>query len=174
MELGNPILVTEMRKRMRGKRAFAVVTLYALTLGLILGLFYWGMSAEATITRFLDIGLYLVSVAVFVQMGLICLISPTFTATAISSERERQTFELLVASLATPGTILFGKVGASLCYLVLVLLGFAARPEVRRVAGSDSRDQLAVIADQGGLVPRRTKIMREDHCRLFTIWQPGW
>jgi ABC-type transport system involved in multi-copper enzyme maturation permease subunit len=56
-------------------------------------------------------------------MALICLISPTFAASAISSEREQQTFELLVASLANPMTILAGKVGGALCYLFLVLFG---------------------------------------------------
>lgn len=121
IDVANPILTKEMRTRMRGMRAFAIVTLYAMTLGGILGLFYWAMTAEAA-SGIQNIGLYLTAVAVFVQMVLVCIISPSFTATAISSEREQQTFELLVASLATPMTILVGKVGASLCYLLLVLL----------------------------------------------------
>jgi ABC-2 type transport system permease protein len=104
-------------------RSFAVVTIYAFTLGLILGLFYWGFSAAERYGALSGLGEKLAAVAVFVQMALICLISPTFTAAAISSEREQQTFELLISSLATPWTILFGKVGASLCYLLLVLFG---------------------------------------------------
>jgi ABC-2 type transport system permease protein len=123
MELLNPILTKEMRTRMRGMRSFAVVTIYAFTLGVILGLFYWGFSAAERYGALSGLGEKLAAVAVFVQMALICLISPTFTAAAISSEREQQTFELLVSSLATPWTILFGKVGASLCYLLLVLFG---------------------------------------------------
>jgi ABC-2 type transport system permease protein len=123
MELLNPILTKEMRTRMRGMRSFAIVTIYAFTLGVILGLFYWGFSAAERYGALSGLGEKLAAVAVFVQMALICLISPTFTAAAISSEREQQTFELLVSSLATPWTILFGKVGASLCYLLLVLFG---------------------------------------------------
>jgi ABC-2 type transport system permease protein len=128
MELLNPILTKEMRTRMRGMRSFAVVTIYAFTLGIILGLFYWGFSTAERYGAMSALGEKLAAVAVFVQMALVCLISPTFTAAAISSEREQQTFELLISSLATPWTILVGKVGASLCYLLLVL--FAALPIV--------------------------------------------
>jgi ABC-type transport system involved in multi-copper enzyme maturation permease subunit len=123
MELLNPILTKEMRTRMRGMRSFAILTIYALTLGLILGLFYWGFSSAERYGALSGLGEKLAAVAVFVQMALVCLISPTFTAAAISSEREQQTFELLVSSLATPWTILVGKVGASLFYLLLVLFG---------------------------------------------------
>jgi ABC-type transport system involved in multi-copper enzyme maturation permease subunit len=68
-------------------------------------------------------GSVLTPVLIYVQMGLICLIAPTFSASAISSEREQQTFDLLIASLAQPSTILFGKVGAALSYLFLTLFG---------------------------------------------------
>ncbi len=123
MELRNPILVKEMRTRMRGKRAFVIVEAYVLTLGVIIGLVYWVMSVESSRAAMSGAGIWLASVAIFVQTALICLISPTFTAAAISSEREQETFELLVASLATPMDILAGKVGSSLLYLGLILLG---------------------------------------------------
>lgn len=119
----NPVLVKEMRTRMRGARSFAILTIYAATLGTILGLFYWAMVGTSRSSQMTGAGLQLAAVAVFVQTALVCLISPTFTAASIASEREQQTFELLVASLATPATILVGKVGASLCYLLLVLFG---------------------------------------------------
>jgi ABC-2 type transport system permease protein len=119
----NPILIKEMRKRMRGMRAFAIVEIYVLTLGVILGLVYWVMASESRNGSLSGAGLWLTAIAIFVQTALICLISPTFTAAAISSEREQETFELLVASLATPLDILVGKVGSSLLYLVLILLG---------------------------------------------------
>jgi ABC-type transport system involved in multi-copper enzyme maturation permease subunit len=122
MELANPVLIKEMRTRMRGKRSFAIVTVYTFTFGVILGLFYWTFTYDPAMATSVEAGRYLTGVAVFVQMALICLISPTLTAASVTSEREQQTFDLLVASLATPSTILFGKVGASLGYLLLVLL----------------------------------------------------
>ncbi|HKP84810.1 MAG TPA: ABC transporter permease subunit [Blastocatellia bacterium] len=123
IDLYNPILIKEMRTRMRGKRAFLVLTGYVLTLSLILGLIFLVLSKNAPTSVISQAGRVLTPVLIFVQMGLICLIAPTFSASAISSEREQQTFDLLIASLARPTTIVFGKVGAALSYLLLTLFG---------------------------------------------------
>jgi ABC-2 type transport system permease protein len=123
MDISNPILVKEMRTRMRGKRAFLVLTGYVLTLSLIIGMIYIVFTKNVSAAMLNQAGLVLTPVLIYVQMGLICLMAPTFSASAISSEREQQTFDLLVASLATPSTILFGKVGAALSYLLLTLFG---------------------------------------------------
>src|SRR5215468_9492161 len=121
--MANPILIKEMRSRMRGKRAFLVLTGHVITLSLIIGLIYIVMHKNAPTSLANQAGSVLTPVLIFVQMGLICLIAPTFSASAISSEREQQTFDLLVTSLAGPGTILVGKVGAALSYLLLTLFG---------------------------------------------------
>jgi ABC-2 type transport system permease protein len=123
VDLSNPILIKEMRTRMRGKRAFLVLTGYIVTLSLIIGLIYIVLHKNAPTTLVNQAGSVLTPVLIYVQMGLICLIAPTFSASAISSEREQQTFDLLIASLARPSTILFGKVGAALSYLFLTLFG---------------------------------------------------
>jgi ABC-2 type transport system permease protein len=123
MVLWNPILIKEMRTRMRGKRAFLVLTGYVFLLSLIVGLIYLVFTRNAPKALLNQAGAVLTPVLIYVQMGLICLIAPTFSAGAISSEREQQTFDLLVTSLARPSTILFGKVGAALSYLLLTLFG---------------------------------------------------
>lgn len=108
---------------MRGRRAFVVLTIYVTTLSLILGLIFLVVTKNAPAMIVNQMGRVLTPVMIYVQMGLICLIAPTFSASAISSEREQQTFDLLIASLAKPTTIVFGKVGASLSYLLLTLFG---------------------------------------------------
>ncbi|HXG93529.1 MAG TPA: ABC transporter permease subunit [Blastocatellia bacterium] len=123
MNFSNPILIKEMRTRMRGRRAFLVITGYVLVLSFIIGLIYFVMTKNAPAALVYQSGSILSLVLVYVQMGLICLIAPTFSASAISSEREQQTFDLLIASLARPSTILLGKVGAALSYLLLTLFG---------------------------------------------------
>jgi ABC-type transport system involved in multi-copper enzyme maturation permease subunit len=123
MDFKNPILIKEMRTRMRGKRAFLVLTGYVVVLSLIISLIYIVLHKNAPSTVVNQAGSVLTPVLIYVQMGLICLIAPTFSASAISSEREQQTFDLLIASLAQPSTILFGKVGAALSYLFLTLFG---------------------------------------------------
>lgn len=123
MELYNPILIKEMRTRMRGKRAFLVLTGYVMTLSVIIGMIFIVISKNSPSSIVNQAGSVLTPVLIYVQMGLICLIAPTFSASAISSEREQQTFDLLIASLARPSTIVFGKVGAALSYLLLTLFG---------------------------------------------------
>jgi ABC-2 type transport system permease protein len=123
MDFSNPILIKEMRSRMRGKRAFLVLTGYVVILSMIISLIYIVLHKNAPSTVVNQAGSVLTPVLIYVQMGLICLIAPTFSASAISSEREQQTFDLLIASLAQPSTILFGKVGAALSYLFLTLFG---------------------------------------------------
>jgi ABC-type transport system involved in multi-copper enzyme maturation permease subunit len=123
MDFSNPILIKEMRSRMRGKRAFLVLTAYVVTLSVIISLIYIVLHKNAPTTLVNQAGSVLTPVLIYVQMGLICLIAPTFSASAISSEREQQTFDLLIASLARPSTILFGKLGAALSYLFLTLFG---------------------------------------------------
>ncbi|MCI0488390.1 MAG: ABC transporter permease [Blastocatellia bacterium] len=123
MNLSNPVLIKEMRSRMRGKRAFLVLTGYVLVLSAIIGLIYLVFTKNVPRAMLNQAGAVLTPVLIYVQMGLICIVSPTFCASAISSEREQETFDLLIASLARPSTIVFGKVGAALSYLLLTLFG---------------------------------------------------
>ena len=123
MNLSNPVLIKEMRSRMRGKRAFLVLTGYVLVLSFIIGMIYMVFTQNVPRAMLNQAGAILTPVLIYVQMGLICIMAPTFCASAISSEREQETFDLLIASLARPSTIVFGKVGAALSYLLLTLFG---------------------------------------------------
>ena len=108
---------------MRGRRAFLVLTGYVLVLSVIIGMIYLVFTKNVPRSMLNQAGAVLTPVLIYVQMGLICVMAPTFCAGAISSEREQETFDLLIASLARPSTILFGKVGAALSYLLLTLFG---------------------------------------------------
>ena len=48
--------------------------------------------------------------------------APTFAAGSITGEKERKTYEMLLASPLRPGTILVGKLLSSLSYLVILIL----------------------------------------------------
>src|SRR5215831_8865571 len=99
MNLSNPILIKEMRTRMRGKRAFVVLTGYVLVLSCIIGLIYYVITRAAPAQVVNQSGAVLTPVLLYVQLGLICLMAPTFSAGAIASEREQQTFDLLLVTL---------------------------------------------------------------------------
>jgi len=133
-----------MRSRMRGMRAFLVLTGYVTLLSIIVGLIYLVLSKNAPATLVNQAGIVLTPVLIYVQMGLICLIAPTFSASAVSFEREQQTFDLLIVSLAKPTTILFGKVGAALSYLLLTLFGSVPLISLTYSMGGVSMGDIAI------------------------------
>jgi ABC-2 type transport system permease protein len=122
---GNPVVLKELRGRMRGMRAFVVMTIYLLlmsgfaTLLYVLyssSLNYSGYASGGTIGRVLFIGI------VGVELFLVTFIAPTFTAGAISGERERQTYDLLRTTLLPASSLVIGKLVSALSYVLLLLL----------------------------------------------------
>ncbi len=56
------------------------------------------------------------------QFFLVALVAPSFAAGSITGEKERKTYEMLLASPLKPSTILVGKLLSSLSYLVLLIV----------------------------------------------------
>jgi ABC-type transport system involved in multi-copper enzyme maturation permease subunit len=60
--------------------------------------------------------------ASMVQLALICFLAPVFTASAITQERDAQTFNILITTPLTNAQIVFGSLLSRLYFLVLLLL----------------------------------------------------
>jgi ABC-type transport system involved in multi-copper enzyme maturation permease subunit len=58
----------------------------------------------------------------FFQLGLVCLFAPALAAGAISGERERQTLDVLLVSRVSAFGIVWGKLLASMAYILLLIL----------------------------------------------------
>src|SRR5258708_1005969 len=123
--LRNPVVLKELRGRMRGPRAFVVLTVYLILMSGFATLLYYlysssldfqGAAAGGTIGR------WLFSSIVAIEMFLVAFIAPTFTAGAISGERERQTYGLLRTSLLSARSLVVGKLMSALSYIFLLLL----------------------------------------------------
>jgi ABC-type transport system involved in multi-copper enzyme maturation permease subunit len=121
----NPVVIKELRGRMRGMRAFVVLTVYlALMSGFVTLLYvlyssslsYYGFASGGQIGRVLFIGI------VGTELFLVTFIAPTFTAGAISGERERQTYDLLRTTLLPARSLVLGKLVSALSYILLLLL----------------------------------------------------
>jgi hypothetical protein len=67
-------------------------------------------------------GKNILTVLFVIQFILVAIISPSFTCGAISGEKERKTYELLVTTLLTPVDIVLGKVLYSISYCFLFIL----------------------------------------------------
>ena len=124
----NPLIIKDGVSRMRSWRAPLAITLY---LGL-LGAFGYGvftlqvLTSQYTQTTAANIGQAVFVSVAFFQLALISLFAPALAAGAISGERERQTFDVLLVSRVSAFGIVWGKLIASLAYLLLII--FTALP----------------------------------------------
>lgn len=126
MLLRNPVMVKELRGRMRGARAFSVLTIYLALLSIFAILVYVAVTESSTSVSGQsdvgEIGRTLFGGVVAIEMLLITFIAPAFTAGAISGEREHQTFELVRATLLPLHTLVLGKLASAMLYVLLLLL----------------------------------------------------
>jgi ABC-type transport system involved in multi-copper enzyme maturation permease subunit len=123
--LRNPVTIKELRSRMRGRRAFAVLTLYLLFLGGVVALVYLGYLSTSAVpggATAYTAGKGLFAAVLAVQVVLVTFIGPAFTAGTISGERERQTFDLLRTTLLSPAAFVAGKLLSALSYIFLLVL----------------------------------------------------
>ena len=87
---------------MRGARAFLVLTLYVVLVSAFTSLLYFAYSTTTGLVASSSgstIGKIIFGGVLGLQLFTVCFIAPSFTAGAISGERERQTFELLRTTL---------------------------------------------------------------------------
>ncbi len=123
--LNNPVTVKELRSRMRGRRAFAVLSLYLVVLSaaiLFVYLIYVSSGAFPSSTMARTAGKGLFAAVLGVQVLLVTFIGPAFTAAAVSGERERQTFDLLRTTLLSAHAFVLGKLVSSLSYIFLLVI----------------------------------------------------
>lgn len=120
----NPVLVKELRGRMRGPRAFLLLTIYLVVLSGVALLLYLAVSGNAgnDLNAGRRIGQTLFFTIAAVALIEVCFITPTLTAASIAGEKERQTYDLLIASLLSPWQIVWGKLISALAYALLLIV----------------------------------------------------
>ncbi|MFL7792013.1 MAG: ABC transporter permease [Anaerolineae bacterium] len=124
--LWNPLLVKELRGRMRGARAFVVLTIYLLLLSCFASIIYYAYTVTATGpgsgSTMAYLGKVIFSSVVIIEIFMVTFLTPAFTAGAISGEKERQTYELLRSTLLPARKVVFGKFYSALTYMLLLIL----------------------------------------------------
>ena len=124
--LWNPIVAKEYRSRMRTWRSPVAMTVYILLLGGLGWAIFSSMTFSARNSfntgQAANYGQGLFLYLVLFQMVLLAFITPALTAGAISSERERQTIDLLFVTKLPSFSILWGKLLASMSFVLLLLL----------------------------------------------------
>jgi ABC-type transport system involved in multi-copper enzyme maturation permease subunit len=121
----NPITTKELRSRMRGRRAFVVLTVYLLGMSGFIALVYLAYAASSSGPFGPDprlAGKVVFGAVLGMQVVLVTFIGPSFTAGAISGEKERQTYDLLRTTLLTANSFVTGKLTSALGYVLLLIL----------------------------------------------------
>ncbi|MEO8288983.1 MAG: ABC transporter permease [Chloroflexota bacterium] len=141
----NPVIVKELRGRMRGWRAMVILILYLLVLSLITWLTYAAVSGfesglggpESSQT-----GKFIFGVLVIFQTIMVSLLTPAFTAGSITSEREQKTYDLLMTTLLPARSVIFGKLGSALAFVVLLILAIAPLESLAFMFGGVSPEEI--------------------------------
>lgn len=120
----NPILIKDLRSRMRGARAYILLTIYLIILAGVTLLLYVAVagSTGSDLNAGRQIGRALFFTIATVALIEVCLITPVLTSGSIAGEKERQTYDLLVASLLTPWQIVWGKLASALAFALLLIV----------------------------------------------------
>jgi ABC-type transport system involved in multi-copper enzyme maturation permease subunit len=115
----NPVLQRELLTNLRMTRAFVLLFFYIALLG---GIVYlaWPQEPRIDMARSQS-AKQLVDLFFLGQYMLVSLLAPSFAAGAITGEKERQSYEMLLASPLRPGAIVLGKLFASLCHLAILM-----------------------------------------------------
>jgi ABC-type transport system involved in multi-copper enzyme maturation permease subunit len=116
----NPVLQRELVVNLRMARAFVLLLFYLGILGLVVVL-AWPQERQLDLTN-PEAARRLVNLVFLGQYLLASLMAPSFAAGAIAGEKERKSYEMLLASPLRPGAIVLGKLLASLAHLLLLIV----------------------------------------------------
>lgn len=145
--LDNPVVRKELRGRMRGRRAFVVLTAYLLFLSCFTSVLYYTYATSAEQPYGPDS--YLIGKIVFggvvgAQVLLVIFITPAFTAGTISGERERQTYDLLRTTLLSASRLVTGKLASALSYVVLLIVAAVPLESMAFLLGGVALEEVVI------------------------------
>jgi ABC-type transport system involved in multi-copper enzyme maturation permease subunit len=118
----NPVFVKEMRVGFREKKVFFALTAWVIIVALFASISSAAALAETnSISDLPTAGKALFEMLFWVQLVLLAMLAPSLTTSAVSGERERQSFEMLLTTHLAPSELIFGKFGFAASFIVLSL-----------------------------------------------------
>ena len=145
----NPSCSAKLLVNLRMTRAFVLLLVYIALLGLVVYM-AWPSQARLDLTRPLGgEAKRLVDLFFLGQYALLSLMVPSFAAGTITGEKERQTYEMLLASPMRPGAVVLGKLLAALCHLAVLV--FCSLPIVMLCLPLGGVSPYEVLATYGGM-----------------------
>lgn len=123
----NPIIKKDIRVNSRSVKLSLGVCIYELVLALILFLTLSIIEASTTNNYYYPDNIYHSMLYIFPVLGvtqacIVALITPILTASSISGERERQTFDIMLTTCLSPMQIILGKVATAVLRVLLYVI----------------------------------------------------
>lgn len=146
LNLYNPVLVKEIKLRFRSLKSFMGILFYLIAMSIfVFG--YIFLTTTMSDSEFFrpEQSFLLFSMLSFIQLGLILFIAPGLTAGAISTEREKQTLNILLTTSQSSFQIIAGKLTSSLAFLFHLLLAGLPVYSLVFLFGGISPSQLGLI-----------------------------
>jgi ABC-type transport system involved in multi-copper enzyme maturation permease subunit len=116
----NPVLQRELLVNLRMRRAFVLLFAYVTLLGVVVYM-AWPQAKKIDMTN-PEAAKRLVNLFFLGQYMIASLMAPSFAAGAITGEKERKSYEMLLASPLKPGAIVLGKLFASLSHVAILII----------------------------------------------------
>lgn len=128
LTVDNPVLIKELRTRMRGSKTYVLLGIYLGLLTVVLGVTYIFEVSAQTVPfisgggqSLSDLGRNLFYALFCIQASLISLILPVITASTITLEKEQRTYESLCTTQISAWQIILGKMLPAVLLNVLLV-----------------------------------------------------
>jgi ABC-type transport system involved in multi-copper enzyme maturation permease subunit len=116
----NPVLQRELLVNLRMRRAFVLLFAYVTLLGVVVYM-AWPQAKKIDMTN-PEAAKRLVNLFFLGQYMIASLMAPSFAAGAITGEKERNSYEMVLASPLKPAAIVLGKLFASLSHVAILII----------------------------------------------------
>lgn len=147
--LANPVLSRELRGRIRGNRALIVLVVYLSIIAAVTLLVY--AAAANSFRGGIDdveagraIGKTIFITVMTASLIQVCVLTPALTAGAVSGEKERQTYDLLITTLLSPLQIALGKLASALAFAMLLIIAALPMAALAFLFGGVSGTELLI------------------------------
>lgn len=120
--LDNPVFIKEMRVGFREKKVFYALMAWVILVAIVASLSALNaFDSSKGVDQLPDAGIFFMEFLFWIQLGLLAMLAPSLTTSAVSGERERKSFDMLLTTHLSPSDLILGKFGFAASFITLAL-----------------------------------------------------
>lgn len=118
----NPVFIKEMRVGFREKKVFSALVAWVLIIALIASLMSLAaFNDHQNLDNLPEAGRSFLEGLFWLQLVLMAFLAPSLTTSAVSGERERKSFDMLLTTHLSPAELILGKFGFAASFILLAV-----------------------------------------------------